>query len=481
MSCSSCDIKCEDQTMTECSENCGWGCYIGTIGGKGNGGAACSQNCSGICVGNCMVLNQGDYGKWRGGCAVCGNVCYSSCKNICMIPVGIEGKNTGSKACIEDNGCNVQCAHKVGGSGPDGYCQGACVGFCNSTCSVVCIQSCSGAAGPAPLNCSGDPSFGIHLCQTNCTTNCWSSCTAVGCTFYCSSSACRLLCQELVEHGFASVGTGCKSCDDNCDDNSGSPIEPGEGECGTCWGTCTDSCSVEISCSHSCMNECNILCDNTCDRVCIEECSDHCTYSCQLACTGCDNYCTACDQSCQEECIVTCHGQCAACREYCSGMATSETECNKMCRACTTMCINECVNSCITWNSGGTDVVNGMERYISNATNNDWRGFSINDSPRDGMNWYGPTTDGYEATSRTWTTTRNKYPSKPTDRLPLGYGVRYDGNMPFPNNGSSDGSRADWDAAHPGEYEWYHSITTDKKDGDIDWSDDLDYDTKRKL
>ena len=449
-SCGDCYAMCEGSVMKSCTK-CGFGCYSGT---GSSGDTACSQMCVQICVGECAGSYPGEYDIYGSRCDGCQTHCDDSCTGFCIQPVGFD--SNGSTECAKDGNCNVQCAKQSGGNKQSGYCPGECIGYC--------LSSCTGFSISSVIDCEG--SSGDQRCVNKCHTTCWTSCTGEGCTHSCGTSSCRLLCSEIQEM-YGGSGPTCLGCDVQCDDNSGSSGGGGSGDCGTCWGSCTDNCSEQSSCDHKCMNQCNVLCDDNCDRVCIEKCSDHCTYSCSLACSGCDNYCTACDQSCQDACIVTCFGQCAACRVNCSGMSTSETDCMKMCRACTSMCIDTCVNSCITWNSGGTQNINGINRYISNATYNDWRGFSASDAPRDGNQWYGPTTNGYQATVKSWSTIVNKYPTKPSNRLPLGYGVPYKGILPPKNVGSSDGSRGDWDYNNPGEYEWYHNVQ--RPDDDIDW------------
>lgn len=449
MGCSSCGIACLGKAMIKCDNRCGYGCYSGTGNG---GGTSCSQMCVGICVGECagQHIPVGPGSR----CIGCQTHCDDSCTGACIQANGFDTKD-GSLECVKDGSCNVQCSNHSGGSHQSGFCNQQCMNYCNTTQRMftqsTVDQLCYGSSGQI-------------RCLNKCNSTCWDTCVSEGCTHSCSTSECRLLCTELEELNGGS-GIACKGCSEKCDDNSGSSTDGGE--CGTCWGTCTDSCSENSSCDHKCMNECNVLCDDNCDRVCIEECSDHCTYSCSSACSGCDNYCTACDQSCQEACIVTCSDQCSACREKCSGMTTSETECMKMCRSCTSMCVDTCVNSCITWNSSGTQLVNNVQQYISNATFNDWRGFTESDAPRDGNQWYGPTTNGFDPKIKNWNTIVNKYPTKPSNKLPLGYGAPYTGIIPANNVGSSDGSRGDWDYFNPGEYEWYN--TSRRSDDDVDW------------
>lgn len=247
-----------------------------------------------------------------------------------------------------------------------------------------------------------------------------------------------------------------------------------EGECGTCNDTCTDSCSEAGDCKHSCMSQCNVLCDNSCDRVCISQCSDHCAPSCRQACSGCDNVCTACNWSCQNACIVTCQNECAACRQNCKNLGMSNTECKLLCRACTTMCIMNCTQSCITWNSGGS--VSGKIR--SNATLNDWQGFTTNNAPRDGGAHLGP---GGSHTFN-WNIGQVNLSPRKTN-VPHGYGLSYNGETPqISGLGSINGERGDWDAgAIEGEESWYHTNDRDKQDGSHRFQDDLDVDQKNGL
>lgn len=140
------------------------------------------------------------------------------------------------------------------------------------------------------------------------------------------------------------------------------------------------------------------------------------------------------------------------------------------------MCVDKCVNSCITWNSGG---INSDGNYISNATKNDWHGFSVQDAPRDGLPHYAPMVITDTVNQKNWSTIVNKYPIK--DQVPLGYGIAYPDTSVQPTVddgygnkiGAADGARGDWDYSNPGEYSWYRN--------NIRPDDDIDWDLKKKL
>lgn len=515
MACETCGTSCGGDAMWLCVR-CGFGCYSGLplnqkekdspdgttqrTGGTWNhpkmnmGSDLCSQTCaSTTCVGECSaggsVAGISGYRCQKSCASTCDD---TGCSTSCIGPANYgvrsnttcNGKETFRTDCGTDNGCNIQCAKKTGTNNTVGGCNGRCEGWCNQSCSGFTDNK---SGYDKPVQCTGILSdTDLKYCINNCMSTCWDSCLG-SCSFSCKSSTCRLLCSELQEY-FQMPGHGCASCDDKCDNGSGGPGSK-DPECSTCYDTCIDSCSTAGSCDSKCMNDCEVLCDDGCSTVCINTCDDHCNATCTTACAGCDDYCTACDQSCQDACIVTCYGQCASCRQSCTGQATDVTQCGKLCRSCTDMCIDTCVDSCITWNSSGPD-----GEFVSNATNNDWRGFRTNDAPLDGQNWYGPldgdqsravimpdptlgmARGGFDpdapepdfpsAPSRNWRAkTSNLYPYK--TNVPYGYGLAYKSNYPY--DPGEDGSREDYTDGH-GEQEWYH--TTERPDDDVDWDRD---------
>lgn len=494
MACEACGDTCKSNAMLLCTK-CGFGCYCGVedptwkhpkMAGMINN---CSQTCaSTTCVGECS--NGGETAGISGyRCTMaCASTCDIRCTTSCIGPANYGTQQKDAQAfpgCDTQGGCNIQCAKKVGTNKTVGGCNGSCQGWCNQSCEGFTDNKPGGY--DKPVQCTGIIDSGnMKYCINNCMSTCWDSCDGT-CTFECQSSECRLLCTELTKY-FQMPGHGCASCDDKCDDGSGGPGGK-DPECKTCYDTCIDSCSTAGSCDSKCMNDCEVLCDDGCSTVCINTCDDHCNATCTTACAGCDDYCTACDQSCQDACIVTCYGQCASCRQSCTGQATDVTQCGRMCRSCTDMCIDTCVDSCITWNSNGSD-----GEFVSNATNNDWRGFRTNDAPLDGQNWYGPLDGGQarsvifpdptlgmarggfdpdapepdfpSAPSRNWRArTSNLYPYK--TNVPYGYGLSYKSNYPY--DPGEDGSREDYTDGH-GEQEWYH--TTERPDDDVDWDCD---------
>lgn len=498
--------RCQDTCGTDCKSSavmkmcmwqCGWGCYFGMFSNNINietqvfkkqnvagGNAFCSTQCMTTCVGFCK--GQATY--------VCGNydcsaLCEKTCRKACVYPAAAGGQSfVGQLDCGVK--CNTLCNLNAGSSSSMMYCNGNCAGLCFHTCDIY-VDSPTDTASSTSI--VATCTTGVRLsssnqqaCVTKCAASCRNTCSAIGCTFTCGTAGrtdgetengCRTLCAELVAINAGNGPNTCSGCTFDCSAGSMSSTPVSGDGCGSCDTDCTDSCSIGQSCSYQCMNGCKVSCDSGCEVVCIATCSDHCNLTCKTACSGCKDMCTACDQSCQDACIVTCFNQCAACRTNCTGQTTSLTECSKLCRAdCNAMCISTCSGSCITWNSGGT--YGGSVR--SNATNNDWHGFTSNDAPVDGKYHYGPTTEGYPATSPSWKTTINDYPTK--TNVPYGYGIAYNGTpRPNSNIGSTNGARGDWDTsskgAQVGEQEWYHSDELDRGQ----WDEILDYDDKHDI